>query len=267
MTTPTSSRTRRSAGASVGTAFLLILIALAQAGCGGPPSRDSTDQGTWAGRRIGPPPAPRPATRQAMIRAAEREWAYFGRQNVIYTENNESIPHVGLWEDDDAGRISRVGLYWQAVGKPGLSGRHCQEPWSAAFMSWLMQSAGVPEYQFPPAAAHWVYLSDIIDWSASPGRYFVPRAIGAYRPQPGDVICASKEISRASAMAGQLPPWALSNARMHCDLVVKADGRALEAIGGNVRNAVSRSVLELDGNGHLQPVASRPWVLVLENRL
>jgi hypothetical protein len=41
----------------------------------------------------------------------------------------------------------------------------------------------------------------------------------------------------------------------------------LEAIGSNVRSSVSRSLLELDGEGHLQPVPRRPWFLVLEDRL
>lgn len=247
--------------------WVLLALTLTLFGCASPDTRDIADSGTWAGRRIGPPPAPRLATRQAMLSLAEREWASFGRQNVIYTKTNESIPHVGLWEDDDSSRSSRVNLYWRAVGKPGLTGRHCQEPWSAAFMSWLMQNAAVPEIQFPSASAHWVYLSKIIDRSDSPGRWFVPRSIATYSPRPGDVICASKEISRASALAGQLQPWSLRNARMHCDLVVKTGGGQLEAIGGNVRNSVSRSILEVDGNGRVQPTPSRPWVLVLENRL
>lgn len=245
------------------TAILLSLF-----GCAGPPEMDAGVRGpagTWAGRRIGPPPVPKPAVRQAMIRLAEREWSYFGQQRVVYTKSNESIPHVGYWEDDDGSRSSRVNLYWRAVGKAGLAGYDCQEPWSAAFTSWVMRTAGVPESQFPGSPAHWIYLSRLIEWSDGPGRWFVPRAINAYRPRPGDLICASKDLARASA--GQLQPWALNNARMHCDLVVKSEGRSLEAIGGNVRNSVSRSILELDGQGHLQPVPNRPWVLVMENRL
>jgi len=66
---------------------------------------------------------------------------------------------------------------------------------------------------------------------------------------------------------GQVTPWLLQNARAHCDLVVKSDGRVLEAIGGNVRNSVSKSILELDSEGRLQPVERRSWFIVLENRL
>jgi hypothetical protein len=49
--------------------------------------------------------------------------------------------------------------------------------------------------------------------------------------------------------------------------VVNKNGRTLEAVGGNVRNSVSKSVLELDDRGRLKPVPRRPWFLIMENRL
>lgn len=270
MTEQPASRNCRPARPSWGSALPILAIILALSGCAAPPKTREIragQEGTWAGRTIGARSAPQPALKQAMVTLATREWVYFGRQNVVYSGGEESIPHVGMWEDEDAGRIARVNEYWRAAGRPGLSGRNCQEPWSAAFMSWLMQQAGVSDYQFPSAPAHWVYLGKLIRESDIPGRYFVPRGIGAYRPQPGDIICASQEVPRTFALAGEVPSWMLENARAHCDLVVKADGRTLEAIGGNVRNSVSKSILELDGNGHLQPVPRRPWFIVLENRL
>jgi hypothetical protein len=202
-----------------------------------------------------------------MLAVAEREWVYFGQQTVVYTGNEEQILHVGLWEDEDYARSDRISQYWRAVGKPHLSGFHCREPWSAAFMSWVMQQAGIPEPEFSPASAHWVYLARIIAAADFPGRYFVPRRIREYSPQPGDLICAGKEVPTASALSGQLAARDLSGNSLHCDLVVKRDGSALEAIGGNVRNSVSKSFLQLDAEGHLQPHPRRLWFIVLENRL
>jgi hypothetical protein len=49
--------------------------------------------------------------------------------------------------------------------------------------------------------------------------------------------------------------------------VVRKSGQTLEVIGGNVRNSVSKSTLELDGAGRLRAVPRRPWFLILENRL
>ncbi len=186
---------------------------------------------------------------------------------MVFKGSEESIPHVGYWEDDDASRAGRVNAYWRAVGKPGLDGMDCREPWSAAFTSWVMQGAGVPEFQFPRASAHWVYLSSLIEEAPYPGRWFVPRRIKDYSPRPGDLVCAPRGSSRPGSFDGYTSPARLQGANTHCDLVVGKSGGTLEVVGGNVRNSVSKSTLELDGQGRLQPVPRRPWFLVMENRL
>jgi hypothetical protein len=202
-----------------------------------------------------------------MISKATREWEFFGRQTVIMKGSEESIPHVGAWEDDDSRYSGRVNAYWRAVGKPRLDGRDCRQPWSAAFVSWIMRGAGVPESQFPRVAAHWIYLVDAIEESPYPGRYFVPRRISDYSPEPGDLICAYRPPHRPASRNGYTSPGRLQGTPAHCDLVVRKSGRTLEAIGGNVRNSVSKVTLDLDRNGRLQPVPRRPWFLILENRL
>jgi hypothetical protein len=202
-----------------------------------------------------------------MIDRATREWELFDRQTVVMKGSEESIPHVGAWEDDGGSYSARVNTYWRAVGKPRLDGMDCREPWSAAFISWVMQGAGVPESQFPRSQAHGVYLASLIEDSAYSGRYFVPRRITDYSPEPGDLICAYRGASRPSASSGYASAWSLRGASTHCDLVVEKNGGTLDAIGGNVRNSVSKSSLELDGNGRLKPVPRRPWFLVLQNRL
>lgn len=245
-------------------ALAALAICLALAACGGAPEKGDA---TWLGRSIGPPPEPNPGLKRVMIARATSEWEFFGRQTVVYQGSQESIPNVGAWEDDDSRYSTRVNAYWRAVGKPGLTGMDCQKPWSAAFLSWVMQGAGVPETQFRPAAAHWIYVSAMIDEAPLAGRWFVPRRIADYSPNPGDLICASRSGSRPLITQGYTDAWALEGTGTHCDLVVAKNGRTLEAIGGNVRNSVSKSTLELDAQGRLQPVPRRPWFLVLQNRL
>jgi len=205
--------------------------------------------------------------RAAMISRATREWDDFGRQTVVLRGQDESIPHVGAWEDDDAYYSDRVGAYWRTVGKPGLNGMECREPWSAAFISWVMQNAGVPTSQFRPDSAHWVYLANMIDEADFPGRWFVPRRVKDYSPRPGDLICATRGARRPATFDGYVTSGALIGANLHCDLVIAKSGQTLESIGGNVRNSVSRSTLDLDGQGRLQQVPRRPWFLIMENRL
>lgn len=202
-----------------------------------------------------------------MISRATREWDFFGRQTVVMKGSKESITNVGAWEDDDSRYSSRVNAYWRAVGKSRLYGTDCRQPCSAAFIGWVMEGAGVPESQFRRPPAHWIYLASMIDWSSYPGRYFVPRRITDYSPNPGDLICAYRGRSGLSSGSGYASAQKLSGKPIHCDLVVNKNGRTLEAIGGNVRNSVSKVTLELDGNGRLQRVPMRPWFLILENRL
>jgi hypothetical protein len=204
--------------------------------------------------------------KQATIQRATREWTHFDRQVVRFDGREESIPHVGAWEDD-ASHTGRVNVYWRAVGKPGIDGLDCQQPWSAAFMTWVMQGAGVPDTQFQPASAHWGYLAPMIDEATLPGRYFVPRRIQEYSPNPGDLICATRGQALWRPMGGDPSATRLQGLEAHCDLVVAKSGSVLEAIGGNVRNSVSKSVLELDPQGRLQPIPRRPWFLIMQNRL
>ncbi len=200
-----------------------------------------------------------------IIEAANEEWIFFGQQKVIIEQNEESIPHVGAWEDDDWAHIERVSDYWRAVGMSKLSGKDCKEPWSAAFISWVMRAAGVPKSLFPPAPSHRDYLSHFLAVGQNPDAVFIPHTIQEYKPRPGDMICANRGAGYFGEVVEELP---LSlNAKLHCDIVVQTDARFLYAIGGNVRNSVSKSILTLSSDGHLQLTRHRPWFLIIENRL
>ena len=243
-----------------------LALGLALAGCATPPP-PSEGPLSWSGYPLGQPPAPDPGLRQALLARADEEWRFFGRQVVILRGDEESIPHVGAWEDDDGTYAGRVNAYWRVVGKPSIGGMDCQYPWSAAFISWLMWEAGVPDEQFPAAPAHGGYIARIINDAIYPGRFFVPRRVEDYSPNPGDLICAFRGPFRPPVFDLQVSPEGFRGTNTHCDLVVGKAGQVLEAIGGNVRNSVSKSTLELDGAGRLQAVPRRTWFLILQNRL
>jgi len=245
------------------TLFLLILC-LILTGCGaskkkiGPP---------FAAPAAGQEKAESSAIRRRIISLANREWEFFGRQVVVLEGGEESIPHVGMWEDDEETYSIRVNWYWRAVGKSELTGDNCRQPWSAAFISWIMKNAGVSDYEFPRTDTHWVYLNRIANGGDRSHASFVPHSIGLYVPKPGDLICATRG-RRNPPPQGQTYEDGLSHhTKLHCDIVVSRQGETLEAIGGNVRNSVSKTILRLDKNGLLQPTPRRPWFLVLENRL
>jgi hypothetical protein len=249
---------------------LLIILFLALAGCGSAPmmpvqpeaqpmaqepeadveSPEYRPLGYWQGK---------------IVEAAKTEWVFFGQQRVVINGDEESIPHVGIWEDEDYSHSDRINQYWRAVGKNRLSGYDCKEPWSAAFISWIMQAAGVPKSLFPPSGAHRSYLNHFLANANNPYAVLIPRTIEQYKPKPGDLICATRSKIKPAEVIKELPD-SLSS-RMHCDIVVETNGRTLQSIGGNVRNSVSKTLLTLSPDGYVQFTNSRPWSLVIENRL
>jgi len=128
-----------------------------------------------------------------------------------------------------------------------------------------MQQANVPEYLFPPAASHRDYVSYLIAKGQSPDAVFLPHTIQEYKPKLGDLICANRGAGYFGDVVEEIPETL--NAKLHCDIVVHKEGRSLQAIGGNVRNSVSKSTLTLSPEGHLELSRHRPWFLILENRL
>lgn len=243
--------------------IVLVLIFLALSACGWLPKKQAHDAEISPRLSTG---IELPPTRDRILALAISEWFYFGRQSVIYDGDKESIPLVGFWEDESP-YAQRINQYWRAVGMPERTGRNCEQPWSAAFVSWVMATAGVPKERFPPSEAHWMYLSRIIRNAESPNAVFVPRRIHDYAPRPGDLICASRGSSITPPFVQSPFLETIEHTKLHCDIVVEKHGRTLEAIGGNVRNSVSKNILKLDKKGHLQPIARRPWFVVIENRL
>ncbi len=224
-----------------------------------------------------PPPEPPlsypPSARERMLRIASAEWVDWGRQTAEGPEDPESDPR----------NFPRVLAYWRAVpegaapiarnralyrdGSPAL----WREPaWSAAFISYVMRGAGIDAREFPPSAAHAYYLDALIaDAQRFPASApFIPHEVAERAPRIGDLVCADRS-------AAPLASWrdrAADRGRfrpMHCDIVVNVTAGAVEAIGGNVRDAVTLSRFPTDAAGRLLPrgPGQPTWFAVLENRL
>ena len=248
---------------------LLIVLFLALAACGSAPKKPAQPgeppkaQASKQPDTAESPPAD--SWRYKIIEAAKDEWVYFGEQKVVIDGDEESIPHVGIWEDDDYSHSDRINQYWRAVGKHTLSGNDCKEPWSAAFISWVMQASGVPGFLFPPAIAHRSYLNHFLANASKPDAVLIPHTIQEYKPKPGDLICANRGKGTPTDVIEEMPDSLRS--KLHCDIVVETKGQTLQAIGGNVRNSVSKTILTLSNEGYLQFNRHRPWFLIIENRL
>lgn len=192
-----------------------------------------------------------------MVLLAVQEWARYGRQTIVYPAAGPArTEQLGVKERDAP---ERINAYWQSVGKPDLSGLD-DVPWSAAFISWDIESAGVPRGQFCPDARHTIYVERMVDRARQPGAAFVPLPLNERAPQVGDLICASRD-------KGNTTLENLDRGPGHCDIVVEVRPGEVHAIGGNVDDSVTRSVFPLDASGFLSPISARRFFTVVENRL
>ncbi len=186
-------------------------------------------------------PPPTASAKTSMVLLAVQEWARYGRQTITFPKSGPPrTEQLGVQERDAPERIND---YWKSVDRPNLSGLDTEAPWSAAFISWDIESAGV-----------------MVLRAQKPGAAFVPHPVNDYAPQVGDLICASRE-------GGGTTLENLNRGPGHCDIVVEVRPGEVHAIGGNVGDSVSRSVFPLDGNGFLSPISARTFFTVIENRL
>ena len=196
-----------------------------------------------------------------MVLLAVAEWFRFGSQTIDFSNDGgkPQIERRGV-QEGDAFASKRVHDYWRSVGRAKLSGVNHEVPWSAAFISWDIESAGVPRDQFCPDARHTVYIERMVERARRPGAGFVPRRLDERKPEVGDLICASRDGGRTTLDNLDRGPG-------HCDIVVEVRPREVQAIGGNVDDSVSRSVFPLDESGFLSPISARTFFTVIENRL
>jgi len=232
-----------------------------------------------------PPAAYPPSVRARILRIAEAEWTEWGGLTA-----GPGLPRPPAGAEGATDAFPRVLAYWRAVPDAeadaavarnralwsgqlagGPAGAVWAEPaWSAAFISYVMRAAGVDEPEFHASAAHAFYLDAIFRTArAHPARApFVPHDLAARAPRPGDLVCADRSRRPLAswqdreAEAGQFRP-------MHCDLVLRAGPGVVEAVGGNIADAVTLTRYDADPAGFLlpRPPGQPALFAVIENRL
>jgi hypothetical protein len=210
--------------------------------------------------------------RQRLVTIALQEWALWGRPRIEVTGRPGDAPAAPFpLNEYEPDYTSRVLMYWSVIRgsdfpvKGMLRADGSLQPWSAVFVSFLMHAAGVPRDVFPPSPRHWDYIKHIHDHPDAVGFEALDATLVA--PRVGDLICATR--SWTSTVVTTFAQLASDDSRgtYHCDLVVSVAPGTLGAIGGNVRDAVTWTDVQLDANGVLRPTASRPWLVVLRNNL
>ncbi|WP_158597968.1 DUF2272 domain-containing protein [Noviherbaspirillum saxi] len=151
---------------------------------------------------------------------------------------------VGIGGDGDADIALR-----EAAVRAALN----DSPWSAAFIAYVMNQAGLRREQFQYSATH----SDYIKAAFHASDTYAYRACDpvATMPRVGDLLCYSrgnKPLKTYSAWEAAVQDQNFISAS-HCEVVVDVDVGALkiETIGGNVLQSVARRKLRLNERGVL----------------
>ncbi|QQS14587.1 MAG: DUF2272 domain-containing protein [Rhodospirillales bacterium] len=247
-----------------------------------------------------------PGARAALLAWLDAEWKRFGdgRRGHVVDLRRVGPPDPPRWtaetpERRHCGRIRAV--YWAPL--PGGVAHSeltpperrdpsappvCDNAWSAVFVSAALREAGVASRDFRGDALHSAYLRDILRrgraHEAAPARVgrplFEAHPVEQRAPEPGDLICASRRRESDAVLRAVFLPagprarqaWdaAVETVDLgHCDIVVAVDRRkrTLSAVGGNVQDTVSRSLVPIDDEGRVLRTIERPWFMVVANRL
>ena len=158
------------------------------------------------------------------------------------------------------------GLLWQMSDRPGASdcsygeGSHLQAascrafltdtPWSAVFVTFVMNRAGVPG--FHGSASHVDYVRDAyLHPESSPYLFTDPDTTA---PSAGDLLCFARmrNVVGYQGLRDFLGNGSSAGLNMHCDIVVAAGPHGdskLYLVGGNVLQGVTMRVLPLNRKG------------------
>jgi hypothetical protein len=277
-----------SSGRSRARLAALLLAALPLA-CAAPPDVESSPEAAASviARQTNLPEFVRrpytPFSRADAIGIALREWRAFGehvnddppdsRPPPLTDDKAERQP--GLWE--------RVGEYWwlgqnaqrreaawtgkhDEYGSEFSGGRDVEFAWSAAFISYIMRTAGAgARFPYSPTHATYINVAKQMTLGTTHGWAVIAEAPDVTPPQPGDLICFGRNGKRLHYE--DLPTT--RNFPGHCDIVVAANGSLLTVIGGNVDDTVTVKHVPTLPDGRLAlpggiPVDSRyPWMVVL----
>lgn len=140
--------------------------------------------------------------------------------------------------------VGFVGEMWQSIGLV-LNGRDRDQPWSAAFISFVVRRAGYTGFKF--AAAHARYIHDsIVRRQAGQASPFWGFSLNEHKPQLGDLVCRWRLVRRTFDDA-----VARDDFKSHCDIVVQVKPDRVNTIGGNVGDSVSTTSYALDSRGFL----------------
>lgn len=186
---------------------------------------------------------------------AHQEWVRFGKQTI---DADGKLTNSGGRENEDPYYL-RVADYWKQGVDRDLTGKDRHEPWSAAFISWVMKEAGMGQ-RFSYSDWHAHYIRNSIRYRQANNRDF---AFWGYRiyeraPKVGDLVGYARSKGTSYDYQRTVYP-------SHTDLVVAVRPNEIDVIGGNVKDSVTKKTLRTDDKGFLVDKQYRWFVIMAPN--
>lgn len=182
-------------------------------------------------------PVPQPTLRDNIVRVAKGELQRWGNGSL-----REKDPRAGPILRDYWARGTDNSFAESQFADSAFQNTH---PWSAAFISWVMQQAGAGSL-FKRSPAHSVYIS----WAKENRRNNNANPFKAYRitelaPRVGDLVCQGR--SGSSPTYDNIAP----GMNTHCDIVTAVQPGNLSVVGGNVSDSVKQRSVRTDARGFI----------------
>lgn len=162
------------------------------------------------------------------------------------------VPEYARWRGYNGRSNVRFTLLANGEVKKPVPGSHNKnQPWSAAFISFVAREAGAGG-AFAYSPSHSKYIVNALKEARQPtGARFIARRHGQYTPKVGDLIaCERREFDDADF---DTYPSFVSAGRYeaHCDFVVAVDAGKAVTVGGNVGHSVKKKTWPLNAQGRI----------------
>ena len=229
--------------------------------------------------------APAHEVRRRIVDIAVQEWGFFGFSVFDQTvpeepQQRRSGPRpprsleqqmesarvadsiAGYWAvtDDGAWILERQNAAWQGAYGDGA---RWEDPWSAAFISWVMCEGGLGEDDlFRRHIAHHVYIDQAIEarYHDDTDAAYVAYDVGEMPIEPGDLLCSARRSAYRSI--GQRHRNLGEGVRSHCDITIRFDEQndRVLVIGGNVSGSVRLKLFAADFDESVDGESTVRWI-------
>lgn len=194
-------------------------------------------------------------SRTKVLELLNKEWQLWGKQTMAM-DGSVAPGH----KENEPGFSDIVNRYWRE--SLGLNHNGNDDiPWSAAFISWIFKTAGAgTAFTYAPRHSTYLFKAILASQQADTKDLFIGHRVKDYKPKPGDLV------GRARQPGMDFDHQNKGSYLSHSDIVVDVRKDALDMIGGNVENSVTRRTLALNADGSID-TSRYPAFVVVENRL